>query len=423
MTTDSITTKHYRRNYFLGMINGGAFGFVDSVASPYLVLSVFVHTLGAPNLLVGLLPAIANGGWYFPQFLISHRLQELPRKLTVYSTAAIIRVICWILIVVSTFLIGQNNPVLLLTIFFLCYSIYCFAAGFAGTPFMDIVARTIPVKRRGSYFGARDLWGALTSIGAGFIVAQFLAPELASIFPSNFAFLFLISGLAIVTGLGAFAMVVEPIDRSAKRGMSFIDQVRSAQHIIHQNDAYRRFLLTRIMLAISDIATPFYAIYATTVLRIPAEAIGVYIGISTVASLASNPLWSRMSDQRGNRIVLLGAATSLLALPIIALGFGIIPDGASLALPFGILYFISGIARPAANIAYPSYLLEIAPAGERPLYISFTNTILGIATFVPVVGGILLDLFGFRVVFLIALVISLIAWLLARGMTEPRTKK
>ena len=37
-------------------------------------------------------------------------------------------------------------------------------------------------------------------------------------------------------------------------------------------------------------------------------------------------------------------------------------------------------------------------------------------------GGVLLDVFGFRVVFIIALMISSIAWWFARGMVEPRAK-
>jgi len=35
----------------------------------------------------------------------------------------------------------------------------------------------------------------------------------------------------------------------------------------------------------------------------------------------------------------------------------------------------------------------------------------------------LLDLFGFRALFLIALVISFVAWWLARGLSEPRQQK
>jgi len=331
----------------------------------------------------------------------------------------VVRVICWTLLIAGTFLL-THNPVLLLTGFFALYTINNLAAGFAGTPFMDIVAKTIPVARRGAFFGGRDLWGALTAIAAGYFVSLLLNPNIAPPFPTNFGLIFLLAGIAVFIGLGMFSLVIEPAETSSIKSITFFDQVRAARHLVRDNHVYRRYLWTRAGLAVSDIASPFYAIYATRALDIPPETIGVYIGISTLAGLIANPLWSRTSDRRGNRIVLLGAASCLLGLPLLALLFGFLPSSPALALPFGVLFLLNGIARPAANIAYPSYLLEIAPAPERALYISFTNTMLGIATCVPVIGGTLLDLFGFRALFSIALIVSLIAWWLARGMSEPR---
>lgn len=419
----NLDKQNYKRNYILGLTNGAMFGFVDSAASPYLVLPLFVNALGGSNLLIGLLPAIANGTWYFPQFLISPRLQRLPRKIKVYATAGFIRVVCWALLIVATFVLAQSNPTLLLTLFFLFYTIYGLAAGFAGTPFMDIVAKTIPTERRGSYFGNRDLVGALMAIAAGWVVNYFLSPDLAAIFPSNFGFLFLIVGSTVVIGLGAFSLIAEPAGIVPADQITFREQLRAARQMVSANRGYRRYLLTRIVLAIADIATPFYAIYAIKILQIPAETVGAYIGIATISSLITNPLLSRASDRRGNRIVLIGAATGMLIMPIIALVFGLLPPSATLGLPFGIMFIVSGITRTAANISYPSYLLEIAPAAERSLYIGFTNTLLGIATFIPVIGGVLLDLFGFRAVLFLGLAISALAWWLARGMVEPRNAR
>jgi MFS family permease len=415
-----LDRKTFTRNYILGMINGALFGFVDSAASPYLVLPLFVNALGGSNLLIGLLPAIANGSWYLPQFLISHRLQRLPRKIGVYANAAIVRAICWAVLIAATFLIATNNPALLLAIFFLLYTLYGLAAGFAGTPFMDIVAKTVPAERRGSYFGHRDLLGALAAIGAGGVVNYFLNPISAPAFPFNFGFLFLIVGVAVSIGLLAFSLTIEPVGIVPATHVTFRDQLRAARKIVREHHGYRRYLITRFVLAIADIATPFYAIYAIKVLQISAETIGLYIWIATAASLVTNFMWSRLSDRRGNRIVLIGAATGMIAMPVIALAFGFAIPGAYLGLPFGLMFIVSGTARTAANIAYPSYLLEIAPAPERALYIGFTNTMLGIATFIPVIGGTLLDWFGFRAVLILALIIALIAWWLAYGMIEPR---
>jgi Na+/melibiose symporter-like transporter len=260
------------------------------------------------------------------------------------------------MIIAATFLIA-HDPILLLTVFFLLYTGNNLASGFAGTPFMDIVAKTIPVERRGTYFGGRDLWGALTAMAAGYFVSLLLNPNIAPAFPVNFGFIFLLAGIAVTAGLGAFSLVVEPAEISPVKSITFFEQVRAARHLVRGNGIYRRFLLARVVLAVSDIASPFYAIYATRVLGIPPETIGVYIGIATLAGLIANPLWSRTSDRRGNRIVLLGAASCLVTLPLLALLFGLLPSSPALALPFGLLFLLNGFARPAANIAYPSYLL------------------------------------------------------------------
>ncbi len=421
-TISQLATKHFRRNYTLGIANGAFFGFVDAIISPYLVLPLFVHGLGGSNFLIGLLPAIYNGGWFLPQFLISHRLQQLPRKKGVYIGAAVVRVICWAVLTLVTFGLANSDPRLLLAIFFILFTTYNLAAGTAGTPFMDIVAKTIPVDRRGSFFGGRDLYGAFAAIAGGYVVNLFLNPNRAPSFPLNFAYLFLINCIAVVIGLAAFALVVEPAETEAVSQVTFREQLGAARRLLRSNQVYQRYLWTRIVLAVADIASPFYAIYATTVLKAPPETIGSYIAIATVSSLLTNPLWSRLSDRRGNRILFLGAAAGMLAMPLIALLFGFLPSGPALGLPFGLLFLFAGIVRTAANIAAPSYLLEIAPALERPLYLGVTNSLLGIATFLPVIGGVLLDLAGFQIVFLLALLFSALGGWLAVGMAEPRRR-
>jgi MFS family permease len=201
------------------------------------------------------------------------------------------------------------------------------------------------------------------------------------------------------------------------------DQTHAARLLFRENYIYRRYLLTRLVLAAADIATPFYAIFATRILGAAPEIVGAYIGISTTASLLMNPLLSRLSDKRGHRLVLNIAALGALVMPLTALAFTALPPGPGLGLPFGILFVAAGISRTSANIAFPSYLLEISPGAERPLYVGLTNTLLGVATFIPVIGGILLDVAGFGVVLWLTTFLSAIGFWLARGMVEPRTTR
>ena len=56
------------------------------------------------------------------------------------------------------------------------------AAGVAGSPFMDIVAKTIPPDRRGGFFGNRDLAGAICAIVGGYVITPRMVRELERTF-------------------------------------------------------------------------------------------------------------------------------------------------------------------------------------------------------------------------------------------------
>ncbi len=412
--------KYFRRNYALGLANGAIFGFVDAISAPSLVLALFVAQLGGSNFLIGLLPAISNGGWFLPQFLISHRVQQLPLKKRLYVPAAILRIICWGMIAIATPVMGASNPTLLLTLFFILFTTYSFAAGFAGNAFMTMVAKIIPAQRRGSFFGWRDLLGTVTGLLAGYLISVALSPERGLNFPDNFAILFIITFGAVALGLTLFAQVVEPREQVVGNGITFREQLNAAGQLWREHHLFRRYLTTRIVLALADIATPFYAIYATQVLGAPGGIVGLYIALTTLSALVTNPLWSWISDHRGSGFLLFAAAFAAVLMPFIALVVALAGARPELGGIFGLLFVVYGAGRTAANIVFPTFLLDIAPAAERSLYIGFTNSLLGIATFIPAVGGVLLDLFGFTPLFLLTLLVSAIGLALASGLREPQ---
>ncbi len=414
----SLIEKNFRYNYTVGLVNGAVFGFVDALIAPSLTLALFVTQLGGSSFLVGLLSAIYNGGWFIPQFLIAHRLQQLPLKKPVYASAAVIRIVCWLLIVLATYMLGAQNPSLLLGIFFVLMTIYSFAAGFAGNAFMTIVAKVIPVARRGSFFGWREFAGTAAGLLAGYLVAVALSAERGYRFPENFGILFVVAFGAIGVGLFGFSLVREPRETITGEGMTFFQQLRVARRIVGENHAYRRYLLTRFVLAAGDLATPFYAIYATKQLGAPDSIVGLYIGLTTFAALLATPVLSHMSDHHKLDWVMLLAAAATPFIPLLALLLGTLGRGEAIAFAFSLIFFVYGIARTAANIAFPTYLLNLAPPEQRSLYIGFTNTLLGIATFIPIVGGTLLDLFGFTPLFVLTFAMASVGLWLAWGLRK-----
>lgn len=418
MGNESVIEKNLRYNYILGILNGGIFGFVDALASPSLTLALFVTQLGGSSFLVGLMSAIYNGGWFIPQFLVAHRLQRLPLKRPVYATAAFIRILCWLLIVLATYNIASTNPALLLGIFFVLMTIYSFVAGLAGNAFMTIVAKIIPMNRRGSFFGWREFCGTAAGLLAGYLVAVALSPERGLVFPENFGILFVLTLGAVGSGLLLFAQVREPREVIVGEAITFPEQLHAARGLLSRNLQYRRYLLTRFVLAAGDLATPFYAIFAIKQFGAPVEIVGLYIAVTTLTALLSTPILSWLSDHHKLPWVLLLAAGTTPLLPLFAFSFTMFARGDSAPVAFAIIFALYGIARTAANISFPTYLLNLAPPAERTLYIGFTNTMLGIATFIPIIGGTLLDLFGFAPLFIITFLMSGTGFWLALGLRK-----
>ena len=67
-----------------------------------------------------------------------------------------------------------------------------------------------------------------------------------------------------------------------------------------------------------------------------------------------------------------------------------------------------------------NYLLDVAPDEQRPLYLAFTNTLFGLARFMGMLGGLIVDWAGFNVLFGAAATFYLIAFLLSITLAEPR---
>ncbi len=179
-------------------------------------------------------------------------------------------------------------------------------------------------------------------------------------------------------------------------------------------------MFARILISLATIADPFYVVYAKTDLGAPPATVGLYLGALSVASLLSNFLWSPLSDRAGNRTLMVLTVVSVSLVPLMALALSslaaTVPSGILFGA-FALVFVLSGLALGAARIINNNMLLSIAPPAERATYIGFLNTVLGIVIFVPVIGGVLVDIAGFQVLFVLSLLSSASALLVVRKMS------
>lgn len=404
---------HLRRNFALGIVNGGMFGFAEALMSIDTVLTWFVQQLGGSNFLIGLIGPLRDAGWLLPQLFISHRLQREPLKQPLYRRAAMIRVVAWLIWTLAVFVLA-GHPSALLLVFFAAYGVNALASGLAGLPFMEIVAKTIPPDRRGSYFGGRMFLGGLLGLVAGVLVSVMLAERNPTPFPQNVGILLIVAFAAALVGLTTFALVKEPRSEVRDDGITFVAHLQRAFRLPRQNRDLRYMLLARVAILLSYVAAPFFSIYSINVLGAPPSIIGVYVGVRTITALAINPVWSRLSDRRGNKLVmqlttLCGVAMLLWVVlaPPVTQAWGVSADlRLYLFVP---VFAMMGIYETGLGIGANNLTLDVAPHNDRAIYIGLTNTVLGVAYISTVVSGLIVDAVGYTGVFVLGLLLLLLA--------------
>jgi MFS family permease len=85
-----------------------------------------------------------------------------------------------------------------------------------------------------------------------------------------------------------------------------------------------------------------------------------------------------------------------------------------------LLFFLDGALFPAGIMAGSNFLVELAPETERAIYLGLTNTLSGVVTLLSVLGGLLVDLFGFGGLFGVSMVLCGVGFILTARLPEPR---
>jgi len=413
------------RSFILGVVNGTVWRFAESLIDASLVLTWFVSRLTSSNVLIGLVAPVSNAGYLLPQIFVSTRVQRMRLKMPMYTVGAVVRIVVWVLLSAVVWLVDDRLS--LLIGFFILFTISRTAAGLSGLSFFDVIAKTIPARRRGMFFAWRQLLGGVFGLLGGWIVRIILnSPVLA--FPHGHALLFFLYCLLMVVSTSAFIAIREPPGLALDYPVTFHEQLLRAGKLLRQDRVYRSYIAVQVTLALAGMSGPFFGIYVKRVLQAPDGMVGVYVAVRAAALLLFNLPWGHLSDRRGNRLVLrlmiLGnILTILLALALMALVAGLHLAGAwlpYLAIP---VFLLSGAVIPAQMLAGTNFLLELIPEAERPLYIGLSNTLIGVTLLLSGVGGVLVDILGFAGLLAVSLGLCLAGYGLATGLPEPRSPR
>lgn len=403
----------YRWNFTVNTLDGANFWFGVSFISPTVILPLFVRHLTANPVVIGLIPFLAAGGYLLPQLFIANAVERAPRKKFFPATLGLfLERLPVVLLVPLAYFLAANNPLLALIGFFVLYAWFRLGSGLIIVGWQDMIAKIIPVGRRGRFFGVTNFIGNGTGI-LGAVTLPFVLQRFA--FPLGFVFSFSVAAVFILISWTFLSLTREPSVRQNHRVSSQTEYLRSLPSVVRRDGNFRMYLLSQIVFRLSSMATGFLVVYAAKSWHVSDSQASGYTVALQVGLAAANLFFGFFSDRRGHKLTLeLGILLQTLS--------AILAVSASSPTWFYLILFLQGSVSAVVFVSGISIVYEFTTPEKRATYIGLANTIPGIAASIaPLLGGLIAGALSYRAMFVVAAVIGFTSWaLLHFAVRDPR---
>jgi MFS family permease len=394
--------QHLRRNV---LALGGDFALYMvglAFASQATILPAFAASLGAPNVVIGAIPAVTTLGWLLPSLFVAGHTETLGRKLPFVLRYTVWERAPYLALALTAFLVAEPAPALALG---LVLAVLLAVTGVSGAllpAWMDIVGHAIPVMLRGRFFAVWSIVASLGGLAASFATVSILATIPP---PASFGLCFVAASLCMALSYAVLTLVREPPPAAPPAArVPLRAYLARIPGLLRRDGNMAWFLAARSCAVIGVMSSGFFTVYALRVLGAPAWRAGVFTTTLLIGQVAGNLVFGWLADRSGHRLVLAAGSAAMAGASLVALAA---PSADLLLLAF----FLDGIYDAALAVSGLNILLELAPtAGERPTYVGLGRTAVApIAFAAPLGAGLLADAAGFARVFVVSAAFSLLA--------------
>lgn len=404
--------KNYRHNFVIGVLDGTFFWLGASFIASGVILPLFVSRLTDNPLLIGLVAVINSAGFLLPQLFTVNWVQQLaikkdlPIKVGLFSE----RLPLFLLPIAMAVLVPRA-PKVALAVFLLLYAWHSLGAGLIGVAWQDMIAKVIPVRRRGFYMGLTNFGGTATGVVGAAFAAWLLGRY---VFPTGYVYSFALAGVFIFISWLFIAQTREVPLIHNEEPVSHRKFWGSLPALLRRDGNFRAFLITQVVMSTAAMGWGYQAVFAAQRWNLPDSQTGALTSAILIGQSLANLAFGPLADRKGYKIILEIGVLALAGSFLITL---FAPGPGWLWLAFG----LRGVNQ-AVVLLIMMFVLEFSAAGVRPTYIGLSNTVSGIASaLAPLLGGWLALSFGYLPVFWISILTGLVSWFLLRfWVIEPR---
>ena len=407
----SFVERNYRYNFIFNFLDGTTFWFGYSFIAPGVILPLFVSHLTSDKFVIGLVAMISATGFFFPQLFTANAIERRPLKRDVVVKIGLFteRLPIWLFPFAA--LLALKSPLLSLILFLLLLAWHNFGAGSIAVAWQDMIAKVIPLERRGFFLGLTTFAGNATGVFGASLASLIL---FRYSFPTGYAISFALAGLFIFFSWAALAQTRELPEVHESTSTSTKDYWKKLGGILASDSNLRNFLLSQALITLGGMAWGFLAVYTVDQWQLPDGIVSRFTVAMLVGQAAGNLFFGPLGDKLGYRLVIiLSTVFSILSLVLALLA----PTPGWFYLVFG----LRGVALGGSFVAL-LFIMEFCKPDVRPTYIGVANTTIGLfSSIAPLIGGWLAQVTGYSSLFAVSTLVTIVGLGLTIAMVrEPR---
>lgn len=406
--------QNFKRNFFANLMDACFWFFGDSFAAAYTIMPVFISTLTDSPILIGLIPALDGAGWFLPQLFLAKTLEGRNRRMPIVRFLGIFDRIPFFFLAVGAFLIPQLDKRVALIMILVIYAIKVFSGGLVALPWQELIATVIPVSHRGRYWGYSLILGKLM----GLIGAALGGIILVSItYPNNYSTMFFIGFISVAISYIFLNRNIEP-DISRESSTTTDSLITRIKTVLRKDRNFLTYLVNRGFIFLAGMSLAFITVYGIKKYDLSVAHSATFTAIMLSSEIIGFGIWGTLGDKSGYKKVI---ETSNFILIVGMIGLLLTNRLGTLYLVFALMSF----AHSGEYIADQNFAMEFGGEENRPTYIGMSKTLTGpFFLLAPIIGGSLIQFWGYKSMFLTALFLAIIAFLIIKYLVkDPRVSK
>jgi MFS family permease len=386
---------NFAAHYLHGMLGMTGFRLVNA---PTFV-PAYLHTLSGSDALVGLGLALQQLGTAISPIVGASQIEHRPRVMPTAMWMGTLMRLSVLGIALAGYFASGSLLVALVLLFLFSLGLF---SGAQRVAFQLLLAKVIPIARRGRLQAWRNTTGGLISAVLAYVAGRYLIEQ--RVWGNGYATTFLLAFVLTSLGLTALRLLMrEPVLPTMRARTALMQRLRQVPALLRQDRDYGYFTLAFTCAMAGRVAAPFYILYARESMALTGENIGLlslaYLGADTLSNLA----WGYAGDRFGFRNSFVAALVLWVGSTMLLMSSG---EPTVILLAFAGL----GASQAGSMMSSGTLVLEFGEREDTAMRLALSTTVEGgMAAIGPLFGGVLASSLGYRTLFATSLVFVALA--------------